>query len=206
MVIAARKDREKRLLEIASAQGGYFTAKQALKAGYSYRLQHYHRSEGYWQDIDRGVFRFADYPDTPFEDLIRWSLWSRNREDIPQAVISHETALTVHELGDVMPGKVHLTVPPRFRKQPPGGCILHRKFLAAEESENRGGFLVTTPRRTIQDVAEGTLALDQLEKAVRDGISRGLTSVQTIQRLSLSKGAKDKLRLILDEIRNHPIF
>ena len=35
------RDFEERLYRVAETQGGCFTAKQALHAGYSYRLQHY---------------------------------------------------------------------------------------------------------------------------------------------------------------------
>lgn len=204
MAISATKPRERKLLDIASSQGGYFTAKQARKAGYSYRLQHYHKAQGYWSEIERGVFRYADYPATEHEDLIRWTLWSRNREDIPQAVVSHETALSIHELGDVMPGKVHLTVPEGFRKIPPGGCILHKEFLTPEETETRDGFSVTTPLRTLKDVTEGTLSVDYLEKAARDAIRKGLITMQDIQRQTFSKKAKEKMRIVLEEIKKHP--
>jgi len=204
MAISATKPRERKLLDIATSQSGYFTAKQARKAGYSYRLQHYHKAQGHWDEVERGVFRYSDYPATEHEDLIRWALWSRNREDIPQAVISHETALSIHELGDVMPGKVHLTVSEGFRKTPPGGCILHKDFLMPEETENREGFTVTTPLRTLKDVAGGALSIDHLEKAMRDAISRGLITMQDIQKQTFSKPAKDKIRIVLEEIKKHP--
>ena len=205
-MFSARKDREKKLLEFAVEMEGYFTAKQALRAGYSYRLQHYHKSEGNWQEIDRGVYRLTHYPHSPFEDLIRWALWSRNREDIPQAVFSHETALSIHELGDVMPGQTHITVPPGFRKRSPGGCVVHKAALRTQEIESRVGFSVTSPLRTIQDVAEGPLEVDQLEKAIRDGINKGALPIGNIQNLQFSKKAKEKIRLMLDEIKKHPLF
>ena len=34
-------------------------------------------------------------------------------DDPPQAVVSHESALAIHNLSDLLPGKVHLTVPRR---------------------------------------------------------------------------------------------
>jgi len=46
----------------------------------------------------RGLSRLPDYPPGEREDLIRWSLWSHNRQGFSQAVVSHETALAVHEL------------------------------------------------------------------------------------------------------------
>ena len=116
------------LYEVAAAQGGYFTAAQAREAGYAYSQQHYHFSRGHWLRIDRGLFRLRDYPPGEREDLIRWSLWSRDQKGAPQAVVSHDTALTVHDLSDIMPERVHLPVPRGFRKRVPAGCILHFPF------------------------------------------------------------------------------
>jgi len=172
-----RRDPQKNaqaLYRIAASQGGYFTAAQARAAGYTYRQQHFHRSRGNWLLIDRGIFRLRDFPPGEREDLIRWFLWSRNQKGIPQAVVSHETALTVHNLSDVMPERVHLTVPPGFRKRVPAGCILHFASLAEEEIEPRPGYSVTTPLRTLLDVAGSTLSQEHLNVAVEEALERGL--------------------------------
>ena len=114
--------KKQRLFEIASLQQGYFTAKQAVHAGFSYRMHTHYRQNGDWIEIDRGIFRLAQFPNSPDEDYVRWSLWSRNRNDEPQAIISHESALSIHELSDVMPSKINFIVPPGFRKKAPKGC------------------------------------------------------------------------------------
>jgi hypothetical protein len=41
--------------------------------------------------------------------LARWALWSKGR-----AVVSHETALEVHGMGEPESRLVHVTVPPGF--------------------------------------------------------------------------------------------
>lgn len=177
--------RNRRLLyEIADSQGGFFTANQALKVGYAYSQQYFHRQSGAWVQVGRGLFRLRDYPIGEREDLVRWSLWSRNQKGIPQAVISHETALTVHDLSDVMPAAVHLTVPPGFRKRALVGCVLHRAELSPADSEQRSGFRVTTPLRTLVDAAESTLSQEHLDRAAYDALQRGL-----VRRLSLATAA-----------------
>ena len=98
------------------------------------------------------MFRLRDFPDTERKDLIRWSLWSRDRKSAPQAVVSHDTALTIHELSDMMPARVHLTVPPGFLKKMPPGCRFHKAALASEKVESRTGYRVTRPLCTF-DVA-----------------------------------------------------
>src|ERR671931_639924 len=107
-------DLRRALARVAREQGGYFSAAQALKVGYSYPSQRYHTGRGDWLRVDRGIYRLPDWPASQHEDLARWTLWSRGR-----GVVSHETALDVHELGDVMPARVDLTVPPGFRSRSP---------------------------------------------------------------------------------------
>ena len=108
------------------------------------------------------------------DDLIRLSLWSRNRADAPRAVVSHELAVVLHELTELLPDRVRPTVPAGFRKELPWGCILHKAALTPAESEVRIEFRVTTPLRTLLDVGAGTTSGEQVEKAVAEALRRGL--------------------------------
>ena len=166
------------LYQVAAAQGGFFTAAQARQAGYAYSQQYFHISRGNWLKIDRGIFRLRGFPPAEREDLIRWSLWSRHQKGEPQAAISHDTALTVHELSDVMPARVHLTVPPGFRKRVPPGCVMHKAALSPEEVEFQVGYQVTTPLRTLLDVADSPLSQEHLNRAVWDALERGLAAAR----------------------------
>lgn len=181
------------LYQIAAAQGGYFMAAQAREAGYAYSQQHFHVSRGNWLRIGHGIFRLRDFPSTERDDLVRWSLWSRNQKGVPQAVVSHDTALTVHDLSDVMPEQVHLTVPKGFRKKVPYGCVLHTANLTPNESEPRPGYRVTTPLRTLLDVADGPLSQEHLNRAVRDALGRGLVRRSLLETASCSSVARRRL-------------
>ncbi len=170
-----REQKAERLFDVADQQAGYFTARQALEAGYDYPLQHYHRERGHWTRVGHGLFRLDRYPEGENEDLVRLHLWSRDREGNPQAVVSHETALRLYGLSDLMPEKVHLNVPRGFRKRPPRGVALHKQDLAAEDVEEWNGFRVTTPLKTILDVARiREISPEHLESAVREAVVRGL--------------------------------
>ena len=184
------RDNQLKLLKFAAAQGGYFTAAQALASGYTYRQQHFHKSRGNWQEIEHGIYRLFIYPEMPHEDLIRWSLWSRNQKGEPQAIVSHDTALALYELGDVMPGRIHLTVPPGFRKRVPGGCVVHKARLAPDDIAQRQGFKVTTPLRTIVDVADAHLAPEQLQLALNDALSRGVIRRKHLLEKQMSETAR----------------
>jgi predicted nucleotidyltransferase component of viral defense system len=187
------RETERAIRDLAAEQGGYFTAGQALAVGYSYRQQHFHRGRGNWLRVGRGLFRLRDFPASRHEDLIRWSLWSRDRKGRIQAVVSHATALSVHELGDVMPRKVHLTVPKGFRKQLPAGLVLHRGHVPDAEREFHTGFRITTPLRTLLDVAESALSPEHLLAAVRDALERGLVRGSRLQRARLSDKGRARL-------------
>jgi len=181
------------LYEIAAAQGGYFTAAQAGQAGYAYSQQHYHRRKGSWLRIGGGIYRLRDFPPSEREDLIRWTLWSRNQKGDPQAVVSHETALTVHELSDVMPSKIHLTVPNGFRKQVPSGCMLHGAALTADDIEDRTGYQVTTPLRTLLDAADSALSQEYLNQAVREALGRGLVRRRLLETTQCTNPIRTRL-------------
>ncbi len=196
------RETERALIEIAKEQEGYFTAAQALSVGYSYRQQHHHKNHGNWEYIDHGVYRLRTYPESEHEDLIRWSLWSRNRRGESQATISHETALAIHELGDVMPSKAHLTVPPGFRKKIPGGCIIHKATLQPEEIEHRRGFNVTTPLRTLLDIAHSPISQDLFEGAVRDALDRGVVQSKQLLSNALPENSQSKLRAAIETIEH----
>lgn len=189
----AYRDTRRALSVIAANQGGYFTARQALSVGYAYPEQTYHVSQGNWERVARGVFRLRDYPLPEREDLIVLSLLSHNRAGEPQAVVSHETALALHELSDANPARIHLTVPPGFRRQLPAAVILHRGLLRPGDWEEREGYRVTAPLRTLLDIAESLTAWPYLDAAVRDALRRGLVRRWQLVEAPVSPPAHDRL-------------
>ncbi len=170
------QDARRRLYEFAVAQGGYFTASQAAEAGYPKQLQHYHVKRGNWLREDRGIYRLWEWPGSSHDDLIRWTLWSRGT-----AVVSHESAMAVHDISDLMPGKIHLTVPPGFRKKPPPGIVIYRGDLAPHEIEQREWFRVTTPLRTLIDLAQTWVSIEHITRGIHDAVRKGLISDRHIE-------------------------
>ena len=77
----ARSHREvsRHLYEIAGTQQGFFTTNQAKVAGYRENTHTYHVKVGNWVREHRGIYRLVQYPAANQPDLVRWSLWSRNR-------------------------------------------------------------------------------------------------------------------------------
>jgi predicted transcriptional regulator of viral defense system len=179
------QESERNIRSIASLQQGYFTARQACEAGYSYPAQYYQREAGNWVREAYGVYRIADYTAADRPDLVLWSLWSRDRKGKMQGVFSHETALSIYELSDVMPARLHMTVPLSFRKsaKTPGVLVIHRETLELADIEVMEGYSVTRPLRTIIDAA-ASISSDLLEQAVRQALQRGLVHRGDLTRAS----------------------
>ncbi len=122
--------------------------------------------------MGRGLYRLARYPLSDRPDLIEWSLWSRNNQGEVQGVWSHETALDLYELCDIMPAKLHLTVPHNFRKSIPISSVLKLYYADLREKDwtEQQGYRVTTPIKTLLDLAETRqISDDLLKQAVIEG-------------------------------------
>jgi predicted transcriptional regulator of viral defense system len=202
--MASYRDAADRLRSIARVQSGYFTARQARNAGYSYRAQHYQTSVGEWERAARGIYRMAAFPMQSREDLVVLTLLSHNRAGQPQAVASHDTALSIHELSDIDPEHVHLTVPPGFRKQVPRGVILHSARLQPHDWEEREGYRVTTPIRTLLDVASSPLSQEFLDAAVRDAVNVGMVRPRDLLAADVPSNAMKRLLAAVDAIQTGP--
>ena len=113
-----RRDLRRRLFHLAAQQGGHFTAAQAKDLGYSYQAQAHHVGAGNWFRVGRGLFRLAEWVPEPHDELIRWALWSKNR-----AVVSHETALAVHGIGEFESPRVHCSGRTWPVLEPPGATV-----------------------------------------------------------------------------------
>jgi predicted transcriptional regulator of viral defense system len=174
---------------VAMQQAGYFTAAQALELGYSYQSQKYHVDHGNWDRVDRGLFRLPGWPTRDEDYYVFWRLWSRDL-----AVVSHQSALAVYDLGDVNPARFHLTVPPGFRAKDPA-VILHRAILAPGDVEDRDGYQITSVQRTLFDVAAGDMSQEQLDVSISDAVERGLVTPRRLQHRADEFGSRAALRI-----------
>ena len=178
------------LFAIAEGQDGYFTMAQAEQAGFSRSNQSYHAKVGHWIREARGIYRLRRFPVSSSGYLVPWSLWSRDRSGVPQGVYSHATALALHGLSDANPARLHMTVPPGFRRNSriPGILVLHVAKLGPGEITMGHGYRFTRAMRSIVDCAEsGDADPDMLAQALREGLARGLI---TRQEVKLARGVK----------------
>lgn len=163
------------LCETAATQDGYFTASQARTAGYSRQLLDYHCRQGRFEKVRRGAYRLAHFPYGDHDDLTLDWLWTERA-----GVVSHDSALALHGLSDVLPRDRHLSVPRTWRgrrRHPPRGLILHfAELVEARDVEWYGAVPVTKPLRTLRDCAASGLSPDLLSQAVERGLEEGRVS------------------------------
>lgn len=163
------------LFEIAASQHGHFTAAQAAACGISWDSLSHGTCSGRYLRVRRGLYRLRDYPSTPYEEIAAACLAAG--KDI--AVVSHASALALHDLGDIIPDRVHLTLPRSRRNVTPiPGVALHTTTLPLLSSEitEREGIRVTTPARSLLDAAEIGSDPDHIARAIRQAIARGWIS------------------------------
>lgn len=89
-------------------------------------------------------------------------------------VISHDSALLVHELCDINPTKVHLTIPISYRISRAGGerSAIHHVDLGERDVTRRDAVVLTTVRRTLEDVVDSVPAY-LVRQAVETARRRG---------------------------------
>jgi predicted transcriptional regulator of viral defense system len=177
------------LFEIASEQGGYFTAKQAKAYAYSWALLSHHVKAGRFARVRRGLYRYREYPSSPREDVL--ASWLSVGKDI--AVVSHESALEILGLSDVIPEAVHLTVPRSKRNlRRLQGVKIHTtaRPIRKEDRVVRDGISATSATRSILDAAEAGAAPEQIEMAVAQSIDRGMATTQQLQRDAKERGRR----------------
>ena len=193
-------DNKHQLFEIADRQQGYFTNAQAELCGFSRTNFHRYLSNGEWVKECRGIYRLVRYPITNRPELVLWSLWSRNKSGTAQGVWSHETALDIYELSDVMPTKMHMTVPKKFRKRAaiPAVLVLHFEDLTKEDIRFQQGYMVTSPLRTLIDIVESNrLSNDLVSQALHDALYKGVVSREEIRDSNKNPMAIKKLMELL---------
>jgi predicted transcriptional regulator of viral defense system len=193
--IEVMHDRERKrpdhqcLFEVASEQAGYFTTAQADACGYSSNLRAYHVKQGRWVRVRRGIYRLSEYPSSEHEDVIAAWLWAG--KDV--AVVSHESALDILDLSDVIPSTVHITIPRSRRYRPPAaGITLHTTTRESRPGEviTRGGVRITGAVRTILDCAETGTAPEQIVSAVSQAVDRGLVTTRQLETGAASRGGR----------------
>lgn len=191
------------LFHVAAEQGGYFTAAQARQRGFSRALLAHHAGAGgRFVRIRRGLYRFRQYPSSPREDVL--AAWLSANPGV--AVISHESALDLLKLSDIVPRVVHLTVPRSRRSRPRSpGVQVHTttRDLAPADVVIRDGMRITSAGRSILDAAEAGTAPEQVIAAVHQALDRGMTTERGLRAAAAERGGRVE-RLVTRALKERP--
>jgi predicted transcriptional regulator of viral defense system len=163
-----------RLYELATGQEGYFTTGEAAGVGFSSQLILKHVRAGRMSHVRRGVYRLVHFPAGEHEELVIVWLWSEKH-----GVFSHQTALGLHGLSDVLPAKAHLSLPSAWRNRRlrvPPDVVIHHGEVVKRERAWFGAVPTTSVLRTLNDCAHERLAPELLRQAAHEALRRGLVT------------------------------
>jgi len=180
----------------AYAQSGYFTSEQAREHGVSRQLLNHHLKQGRFEGVRRGLYRVRGFPSTQYDDIReKWMAVGAEK-----AVVSHESALALLELSDSIPDDVHLLVPRKQRglRRPPGVVIHTRPDDENVATVWRAGMPITTPARTLVDVAVN-LQPEQAAMAVRQALAQGLLTRRQLEQETARQGKTRLLDTLLPD-------
>jgi len=173
-----------RLYQIAESQAGYFTSAQARATGFSTSLVTYHTRTDRFQRVAPRIYRLSHFPASSHEDLfVAWLRFG------PDAVVSHDSVLSLYELSDALPSQIHITAP-RTTSRRRQGIRLHTNRLDQEDVTRYAGLPVTTVPRTIADVTSTGLADELVLQAIEQALARGLTTPVDLQILTEKRGGR----------------
>jgi hypothetical protein len=136
------------IMEVAVDNGGYVTP--ALLAPFGVPAIELRKmvAREVLTSAAHGVYRVPALPIDAYDEFVLARLWAKGR-----GVVSHDSALLVHELCDINPTKVHITIPHGYRIDKAGaeGYAIHRASLEPTETTRLGAVTVTTIMRTLTD-------------------------------------------------------
>lgn len=169
------------LLERATERYGYVTTADAREVGASQAQLKVMARREVLDRVARGVYRFPSVPATPLDQYMEAVLWPRT-----DAVLSHETALDLHDLCDVNPARIHVTVPAcyRFRRAVPPMYELHARNVDPRDITQHEGIPIVSVARSILDGIEGNTGGHLITQAIATARRRGLLAPEELRAIT----------------------
>ncbi len=169
------------LLNHAQQQYGYLTPDDARELDIDPTQLRVMAVRDTLEHVSHGLYRMPIVPATQLDAYMEAVLWTGRR-----GVLSHETALDLHELCDVNPSAIHLTVPSGFRtrKDVPEIYQLHRFDLDPAEVGWHEAIPIVTAERAILGGIGQALGWQLIDQAIETARARGLITKATAKRLA----------------------
>jgi predicted transcriptional regulator of viral defense system len=159
------------LAELANEQYGLLTPDDARRLAIDPMNLVRMAERGQLERRANGVYRFPLTPVSPLDSFMEAVLWPRGM----RGVLSHETALNIYELSDVLPGTVDITVPRahRIRRAAPPHCRIHHEDLRANQITAHQGIPIVKPAHAVRQGHRAQLAPTLLARAIDRGRRNG---------------------------------
>lgn len=161
-----------RLREVALDQHGFITTAQALEEGISHADLSMMVARGRIERAAHGVYRVPQVPETEYDQYQRAVFWT----GVPEACLSHDTALEAWGITDINPDRIHLTVARNRRLRRAGGeryVIHHDDLDPAQVAWWQGIRIVNVPTAIAQGIDSGVptyLIRQALDRAGRTSL------------------------------------
>ena len=153
-----------RIAALAGGQGGAVSRRQLVDLGLGVAAIDHRVRSGRLHVVFAGVYAVGH------RALRREGVWWAGVLTCPDgAVLSHATAAAAWDLRAAGGGRIHVTVPARQRVRQPGLTVHRPRSLRADEVTTCGGIPITTPGRTILDLASTGLRGRRLEATLERG-------------------------------------
>jgi hypothetical protein len=181
--------------DLVERQHGVIARRQLLALGYSAKGIRHRVASGRLHVIHRGVYSVGRRSVGPQGRWMAAVLACGDR-----AVLSHSSAAALWRIGSEQAGAIEVSVRSRHQRRRPGLLIYRRTSLWPEDHTTRHGIPVTTPIRTLIDMA---LRLDRrgVERMVNEADKYDLVHPPEL-RASLDERAGEpgvaRLRHVLD--------
>jgi hypothetical protein len=147
---------------LASRQFGLFSRLQANELGFPAHIVHQRLAAGRWLQVAPGVYSLPGWPDS-------WHrrLWRAHLDVGLHSVVSHEAAAALHGLTPIPAGRVTVTVPHGDHERGADYEVRQSTDLRPHHCTTVDGLPVTTPARTLVDLAP-RIGFHRLGRAVDD--------------------------------------
>jgi predicted transcriptional regulator of viral defense system len=159
------------LAAVAAGQYGFITQEEAARLGFKRMTLVRMAERGQLERRSQGVYRVPLIPESPLDAYMEATLWPRGAP----GVLSHETALSLYDLSDVDPERIHITVPKRhrIRRAIPAEYRIHHEDLARSDIASHEGIAVAAPAVAIRQCHATHLGPALLAQAVDHGEQTG---------------------------------
>jgi hypothetical protein len=202
--MTARSDRSAGLLRLAEQQHSVVIERQVQDCGISSRMMNRLIADGWFRRVCPGAFAVAGRTPSRWEDAVAVGLLAG-----PGAVLSHGTAAAIHGLpGLIAPKLPELTVASPRHPRPPGAVVHRVDHIDPCDIQTRQGLQVTTPARTVVDLAR-RLDAPLMARILDEGSIARLWTSEEVMACAERVGTKGRrgsvaLRALLAERGNEP--